>query len=200
MPVLGSQNAGRRQDADVNRAARRCELWQAGGATPRGLRAVWRDVRPCRAYCRWLILKVILRRCDMVSSHDTMVESRPRELWADNLRVLVVAGVIVVHAATGYLTGIVDWYYAERTTSAVWSTLLSFPAVAGGMFGLGPLFLLAGWFSPQSLARALLRTARGRLGRPAGVMCPVAAGSGRARRRAWPAPRPPVLACVCHPC
>ena len=51
----------------------------------------------------------------MASSHDTMVESRPRELWADNLRVLAAAGVIVVHTATGYLTGIVDWYYDERT-------------------------------------------------------------------------------------
>jgi hypothetical protein len=88
----------------------------------------------------------------MASSHDTMVESRPRELWADNLRVLVVADVIVVHTATGYLTGIVDWYYDERTASVLWSTVLSFPAVAGAMFGLGPLFLLAGWFSPRSVA------------------------------------------------
>ena len=88
----------------------------------------------------------------MAVTHDSLVESRPREQWADNLRVLVVAGVIVVHTATGYLTGIVDWYYDERTASALWSTLLSFPAAAGGMFGLGPLFLLAGWFSPRSLA------------------------------------------------
>ncbi len=89
----------------------------------------------------------------MASSQDSIVQSRPRELWADNLRVLVVAGVIVVHTATAYLTGIAGWPYEERTTSALWSTLLSFPAVAGGMFGLGPLFLLAGWFSVRSLAR-----------------------------------------------
>ncbi len=88
----------------------------------------------------------------MASSHDSLVRSRHRELWADNLRVLVVAGVIVVHTATGYLTGFADWYYDELTTSTVWSTLLAFPAVAGGLFGLGPLFLLAGWFSPRSLA------------------------------------------------
>ena len=100
----------------------------------------------------------------MASSHDTMVESRPRELWADNLRVLVVAGVIVVHTATGYLTGIVDWYYDERTASVLWSTVLSFPAVAGAMFGLGPLFLLAGWFSPRSVAhRGVGGFARSRL-------------------------------------
>ena len=57
----------------------------------------------------------------------------------------------MVHTATGYLTGIVDWYYDERTASVLWSTVLSFPAVAGAMFGLGPLFLLAGWFSPRSV-------------------------------------------------
>ena len=89
----------------------------------------------------------------MTASRDTIVASRPRELWVDNLRVLVVSGVIVVHTATGYLTGIADWYYDERTTSQAWSTLLAFPAVAGALFGLGPLFLLAGWFSPRSLAR-----------------------------------------------
>lgn len=89
----------------------------------------------------------------MASSHDSLVQSRPRELWADNLRVLVVAGVIVAHTATCYLMGFVDWYYDERTTSQLWSTLLSFPVIAAAMFGLGPLFLLGGWFAPQSLAR-----------------------------------------------
>ncbi len=89
----------------------------------------------------------------MASSHDSLVESRPRELWADNLRVLVVAGVIVAHTATCYLMSLVDWYYDERTTSQLWSTLLSFPVIAAAMFGLGPLFLLGGWFAPQSLAR-----------------------------------------------
>jgi surface polysaccharide O-acyltransferase-like enzyme len=89
----------------------------------------------------------------MTATRHTVVSRRPRLQWVDNLRVLVVAGVIVVHTATGYLTGIADWYYDERTTSPVWSTLLAFPAVAGGLFGLGPLFLLAGWLSPPSLAR-----------------------------------------------
>ncbi len=89
----------------------------------------------------------------MASVQEAVVTSRPRELWIDNLRVLVVAGVIVVHTATGYITGIADWYYDELTTSTVWSTVLAFPAVAGGLFGLGSLFLLAGWLSPPSLAR-----------------------------------------------
>ncbi len=39
----------------------------------------------------------------MAFSHDSIVESRPREQWADNLRVAVIAGVIVLHAGAGLL-------------------------------------------------------------------------------------------------
>jgi glucan biosynthesis protein C len=89
----------------------------------------------------------------MASSQDSVVEIRPREQWADNLRVIVIAGVIVLHAATAYLVDIAGWYYQERTTSSVWPVLLSGPALIGAMFALGPLFLVAGWFSARSLAR-----------------------------------------------
>ncbi len=89
----------------------------------------------------------------MTSSRDVIVERRPREQWADNLRVLVIAGVIVLHAATAYLAPIAGWYYEERTTSSVWLALLSGPALIGATFALGPLFLLAGWLSARSLAR-----------------------------------------------
>jgi glucan biosynthesis protein C len=88
----------------------------------------------------------------MASLHDSIVESRPREQWVDNLRVIVIAGVIVLHAATAYLAPIAGWYYEERTTSGVWLLLLSGPASIGALFALGPLFLLAGWFSARSLA------------------------------------------------
>jgi glucan biosynthesis protein C len=54
----------------------------------------------------------------MASSQDSVVRSRPREQWVDNLRVIVIAGVIVLHAAVAYLVGIAEWYYdAERTTA-----------------------------------------------------------------------------------
>jgi surface polysaccharide O-acyltransferase-like enzyme len=89
----------------------------------------------------------------MALSREVIVERRPREQWADNLRVLVIAGVVVLHAATAYLTPIAGWYYEERTTSTVWLVLLSGPALLGATFALGPLFLLAGWFSARSLAR-----------------------------------------------
>jgi hypothetical protein len=84
----------------------------------------------------------------------TGVGKRQRELWVDNLRVLVIAGVIIVHTATGYVVDIAGWYYDdERTTSQFWSTLVTIPAFFGAVFALGPLFVVAGWFSARSIAR-----------------------------------------------
>jgi len=77
---------------------------------------------------------------------------RLRVGWMGNLRVSVIAGVIVAHAATAYVVD-VDWYYQERTTSTLAAELLSFPMLLGGLFGLGPLFLLAGSLAAGSLAR-----------------------------------------------
>ena len=88
----------------------------------------------------------------MASSQDVAARSRPREQWADNLRVAVIAGVIVVHTATAYVVDI-PWYYDdERTTSGLWPMLLSPLVLMGALFALGPLFLVAGWFSARSLA------------------------------------------------
>jgi len=73
-----------------------------------------------------------------------------RERWVDNLRVLIIAVVVVWHTATAYLGGS-DWYYMDRTTSKVWSAA-ALPASVISLFALGPLFLVAGWFSARSLA------------------------------------------------
>ena len=53
-----------------------------------------------------LILKVAGGGCVMASSQDTVARSRPREQAADNLRVAVIAGVIVAHTATSYVVDI----------------------------------------------------------------------------------------------
>jgi len=94
-----------------------------------------------------------------------------REHWADNLRVLVIAVVVVWHTATAYLGGS-EWYYMDRTTSKLWSTAF-FPASVISLFALGPLFLVAGWFSARSLAHksagAFARTRLLRLGVPLAV-------------------------------
>jgi hypothetical protein len=75
------------------------------------------------------------------------------ELWVDNLRVVLIAGVIVVHTATAYVVDI-PWYYDdERAASGLWSLVIGLPTFLAGAFGLGPLFLVAGAFSARSLAR-----------------------------------------------
>jgi Acyltransferase family len=75
----------------------------------------------------------------------------PRGRWADNLRVLVIALVVVWHTAMAYLGG-TGWYYLDRTTSKSWAAAVT-PAWVFAGFALGPLFLVAGWFSARSLAR-----------------------------------------------
>ena len=41
----------------------------------------------------------------LASSHEVPAGPGPREHWADNLRVLVIAVVVVWHTATAYLAG-----------------------------------------------------------------------------------------------
>ena len=81
---------------------------------------------------------------------------------------LVIAVVVVWHTATAYLGGS-DWYYVDRATSKAWVTAF-FPASVISLFALGPLFLVAGWFSARSLAHkgagAFARTRLLRLGVP----------------------------------
>jgi glucans biosynthesis protein C len=104
----------------------------------------------------------------LASPHGIPAGPGQREHWADNLRVLVIAVVVVWHTATAYLGG-ADWYYMDRTTSKVWTTAF-FPASVISLFALGPLFLVAGWFSARSLARkgagTFARTRLRRLGAP----------------------------------
>jgi glucan biosynthesis protein C len=103
------------------------------------------------------------RMSAVVAPDRAAARAAGRAGWIDSLRVVVIAGVIVLHAATAYLLDI-DWYYQERTTSTLTPTLLAFPALLAGLFGLGPLFLLGGLLSAASLTRKGPRGfARGRL-------------------------------------
>ncbi len=109
------------------------------------------------------------------AAHEPDVGVRQRELWVDNLRVLVIAAVIVVHTATAYVLDLAGWFYDdERTTSGVWSSVLTIPVAFGALFGLGPLFLIAGWLSARSIARSgpapFARSRLVRLGVPLVVM------------------------------
>lgn len=78
-----------------------------------------------------------------------------REQWVDTLRVVLIAGVIVVHTATAYVADFAGFYYDdERDAGTVLSVAFALPALLGGIFGLGPLFVVAGWFSVSSLRRS----------------------------------------------
>jgi len=89
-----------------------------------------------------------------MTSTGHLVKTRQREQWVDTLRVVLISGVIVVHTATAYVTDLAGYYYDdERVTNSVVSIAFALPAMLGGIFGLGPLFVVAGWFSVRSLAR-----------------------------------------------
>jgi hypothetical protein len=52
------------------------------------------------------------------------------------------------------VTDIAGWYYDdELTTSDFWTSVMGPPAGLGAFFALGPLFVLAGWFSARSVTR-----------------------------------------------
>ena len=71
-----------------------------------------------------------------------------REPWIDTLRAVAIAGVVVVHSATAYVADFSDWYYAaELDATTVPSAVFGLAALLGGLVGLGPLFLVAGYFS-----------------------------------------------------
>jgi glucans biosynthesis protein C len=81
----------------------------------------------------------------------------------DNLRVAVIAGVIVVHASTAYILRI-DWYYEERTANPWSEAVLAVAVLPVALFAMAALFLVAGLLSARSLARrGPAGFARGRL-------------------------------------
>ena len=90
----------------------------------------------------------------MTATDDSTITRQQREQWVDTLRVVLIAGVIVVHTATGYVADFAGFYYDdERVANTVVSIAFALPALLGGIFGLGPLFVVAGWFSVRSLRR-----------------------------------------------
>lgn len=79
----------------------------------------------------------------MTSPPAAMATERRRLHWVDNLRVFVIAGVVVMHASTAYLGG-ADWYYEERTTSDTWSMVQTVPVTIATMPPMGTPFFIAG--------------------------------------------------------
>ncbi|CAN5335665.1 hypothetical protein BH11ACT1_BH11ACT1_17020 [soil metagenome] len=81
---------------------------------------------------------------------------RSRAAWADQLKVVLVVGVIVAHVTIAW-TGVGNWVFTE---GPVREPLFSLLVLASGasLFGLAVFFMIAGMFTPQSLERKGLRT------------------------------------------
>jgi glucans biosynthesis protein C len=92
-----------------------------------------------------------------------------RLLFIDNLRILLICGVLVVHLDDTY-GAIGSWDYHDPATNLLTGALLSIPNAIGMACGMGFFFLLAGYFTPSSYdrkgPRAFLQDRLVRLGLP----------------------------------
>lgn len=79
--------------------------------------------------------------------------SQPRLLFVDNIRVLLIGLVFVVHLAITYGSPVGSWYYQEGVlsmpTAAVYVVFIGLVQA----FFMGLLFLLSGYFTPSSYDR-----------------------------------------------
>lgn len=80
----------------------------------------------------------------------------PRAAWADNLKVALVAGVIVAHATIAW-TGVRNWVLTEPPVREPLFSALVLLSGLGALFGMPLFFLIAGIFTPRSLIRKGLR-------------------------------------------
>lgn len=79
-----------------------------------------------------------------------------REVYLDNLKVVLITAIIVIHAVLGYAGLVQVWTYTELrevTLSPVTEFLVFVVAAPFGFFLIGLLFLVAGLFTAPSLER-----------------------------------------------
>ena len=92
-----------------------------------------------------------------VSTIDSPTTGRPRLVYLDNLKVVLVIGVIVAHAAMTYGAAGTWIFEAEQyggsTLTGTTTALLSAAIGFGVLFGMGLFLLVAGLVTPASLAR-----------------------------------------------
>ena len=77
---------------------------------------------------------------------------RERRGDIDNLKVVLVAGVILTHAVLTYADA-GDWFYQEKNLGELVTLVVFLPGLVGALFAMGLFFLVAGWFSPPALER-----------------------------------------------
>nr|WP_275588309.1 acyltransferase [Microlunatus panaciterrae] len=81
----------------------------------------------------------------------------PRLVFADNLKVALVAGVILAHVIMAWV-GLGTWVLSEPPVREPLLSLLIMLSVVGVLFGMPLFFLVAGMFTPGSLRRKGFRT------------------------------------------
>jgi glucan biosynthesis protein C len=79
-------------------------------------------------------------------------DARGRQAWADNLKVVLVAAVIVAHA-TMIWTDFFPWVVEEPHVREPLSSLLALLAGIGSLFGMPLFFMISGLFTASSLRR-----------------------------------------------
>lgn len=83
---------------------------------------------------------------------QTPVMPSGRSAYFDNLKVLMVIGVIVAHVTFAWTT-VGNWVFKEEPLPEPALTLATMLAVICGLFGLALFFLVAGRFTPSSFRR-----------------------------------------------
>ncbi len=93
----------------------------------------------------------------------------PRRAYLDNLKTVLVTGVIVGHVFITY-ADIGSWAYREPSGNKAFLILAALFVVLGSMFAMGLFFFIAGLFTPRALARkgpaGFLKDRLSRLGPP----------------------------------
>ncbi len=79
-----------------------------------------------------------------------------RALWADNLKVVLVAGVVVAHTTMAW-THVGNWVFLEPIVRDPLLSVLTLATATAALFGMPLFFLVAGYFTPTSLSRKGLR-------------------------------------------
>jgi fucose 4-O-acetylase-like acetyltransferase len=83
---------------------------------------------------------------------EPAVGRQGRLAYADNLKVLLVAGVVVGHA-TMVWADLDTWVFEEPPVREPLLTLLDLVALVGALFAMATFFYVAGTFTPDSLER-----------------------------------------------
>lgn len=76
-----------------------------------------------------------------------------RLIYLDNLKIVLIAGVIACHATLIYGPGTGWLSYHEGHPGIAETLILGVPGILGGLFWLGVFFLIAGMFVPKSLRK-----------------------------------------------